>query len=151
VKINSPLFASRENFGIYQNELTKDLKLDLKVLPDNLPPRVTYQNIDRPGIISLNFNEEIPEEIAKNTDNYEMQDLNVEHPETSDNPSIYRVDYSGKNLKIYVKGMMWQPQEHYGLWLKNFADLHGNITEPNPKKVTLVQKNDGTFFTQGEG
>ncbi len=140
LRVEGESFTSRENFGVYQNELNADLNLHLNVLPDKAPPRITSQAIDHLGEITIVFNEDISDASAKDPLNYEITDRDFSNKNLSDHLQLDHIEHSGKGVTLFVKGMSVQPEEHYSIVLQNIADLHGNIIDPNPKTITAVQR-----------
>ncbi len=138
--IDSQSFKPKENAAIYQQELTSDVSLDLNVLPDKLPPNVIYQAIEAMNKITIVFNENVSNESAEDPLNYELKDLDANHPESTDHLQIDHIDHQGKSVVIYTKYMTSQPEEHYQVTLKNISDTHGNVIDPNPKNITVVQR-----------
>jgi len=137
---SSDQFTPRENTAIYQQELMGDTSLSLQILPDKLPPNVIYQNIEAMNKITFVFNENVSNASSEDPLNYELKDLNANHPEVTDNLQIDHIEHQGKAVTIYTKNMTSQPEEHYQITMKNISDAHGNIIDPNPKTITVVQR-----------
>ncbi len=138
--ISSNDFIRRENFGIFQGEINKDMHLNLSVQQDKNPPIIIDQNIDKLGVINLTFNEKISSAGAEDPLNYFIEDLNIAHPEQKDSISIDHIEYKGKGVLIFVKGMTAQPGEYYRVTIKNISDAHGNLIDQNPKQITVIQR-----------
>lgn len=138
--VNSDQFEQKENIGVYQQELSNDVDLSLNISADKTPPRVIYQGLDQLGKIDIEFNTDVSNSSAEDPLNYGVADLNLTHPEVTDQLQIDHIEHSGKGVKLFVKGMTAQPEESYGVTLKNISDLHGNIIDPNPKMITAVQR-----------
>ncbi len=138
--IESTDFTPKENVGMYQQELISDASLSLKILPDKLPPNVIYQAVEGLNKITLVFNENVSNQSSEDPLHYEIRDLNAKHPETTDDVTIDHIEHQGKGVALYTKNMTLQPGEHYQLTLKNIGDTSGNMIDPNPKTVTVVQK-----------
>ena len=137
LNISSPNFTPKENTGIYQQELLGDTWLSLNVLPDKLPPNVIYQAIEAMNKITIVFNENVSNSSAED---YDLKDLNVSHPEATDYLQLDHIEHQGKTVILYTKNMTSQPEEHYQVTMKNLSDEHGNIIDPNPKTITVIQR-----------
>ena len=117
------------------------VKLSLEILPDLTPPIINYQVMASLGEIDLGFNE-----FVSNVDDplhYEINDLDIIHPEKHDQIIIDHIEHSGKGLKIFVNGMTDQPEERYSIKMRDIDDMHGNEIAPHPKTITVVQRFDG--------
>ncbi len=139
-EISSSIFNPQENIGVYQNEISSDLNLSFTLLPDKNPPRVVYQVMDSIGKISIGFNEDIANSTSEDPLNYSFKDLDAKHPETTDQLYLDHITHGGNGITLYVNGMTDQPLERYSVTFKNLSDLHGNLIEPDPKTVTVIQK-----------
>jgi hypothetical protein len=137
-RVESDSFESRENFGFWQGNLTKDLKLDLKILPDQTAPRIVLQENNQLNRVSLHFNEDLNQDYAADPFSYEVTDLNLKHPEVTDQLIIRKVETTSKDIEIYLSGQTVQPEERYGVRLKNLRDTHGNIL--SDRQITVVQR-----------
>lgn len=134
-------FDTRENIAILQTNLTRDLNLVLDVLPDELPPRLFWQEITALNVIELTFAEPLDPSLAEDPLNYEIRDLNVNVPELDDGRLfIDAIEVRGGALRIFTRGMDLQPEEHFEVRLRNLRDLSGNPVSPNPRTVTVVQR-----------
>jgi hypothetical protein len=140
LSIQSNIFSAKENIGIFKSELNADFQLDLKLLPDKIPPQVVYQDVEDLKNLLIVFNEDIDDEQAVDPSNYQVKDSDEKHPEKTDNLTIDRVERSGKAVRIFVKGMTRQHGEYYQLTLQNISDKSGNVMEPSPRTITLVQR-----------
>jgi len=140
LNISSSNFTPHENVGIYQQEMSSDTWLSLKILPDKLPPNVIYQAIESMNKITFVFNENVSDAAATDPLNYELKDMNAKHPETTDYLQIDHIEHQGKAVIIYTKNMTSQPEEHYQITMKNLSDDSGNVIDPNPKTITVVQR-----------
>ncbi len=130
----------KENFAVFEGPLNKDHEFDLTVLPDKNPPNVIYQTVDNLTTISIIFNEKLTVSTAEDPLNYEITDLNAKDPETTDQITIDHIEDTGKGVRIFVKGMTNQPEEQYRVTMQNISDAAGNVIDPNPKTITVVQR-----------
>lgn len=137
-RIESDSFESRENFGFWQGPLTTDLLLQLKVIEDQTPPRLVLQENREINHISLHFNEDLNQNFADDPFSYEVVDLNIKHPEKTDQIRIRKVETTSKDVHLYLTGQTNQPEERYGVRLKNLRDNHGNIL--SDRQITVVQR-----------
>jgi len=137
-RIESDTFDSRENFAFWQGPLTKDLQLSLKIVDDTTPPRLVLQeNLDL-NKISLHFNEDLNQDYASDPFSYEVTDLNTINPNKTDQITIRKVETTSKDVDLYLYGETVQPEERYGVRLKNLRDIHGNIL--TDRQITVVQR-----------
>jgi hypothetical protein len=137
-RTESDSFESRENFAFFQGTLTKDTQLQLKVVPDTTPPRLTLQENTELNKISLHFNEDLNQDYASDPFSYQVIDLNAKHPEKTDSITIKKVVTTAKDIDLYLTGQTNQPEEHYGVRLRNLRDTHGNVL--SDRQITVVQR-----------
>lgn len=137
-RIESDTLESRENIGFWQGPLTTDLRLNLKVVPDQSPPHLVQQLNQELNHISLHFNEDLNQNFAADPFSYQVTDLNVTHPEITDQLRLRQVKTTAKDVHLYLTGQTSQPGEHYSVRLKNLRDTHGNIL--TDRQVTVVQR-----------
>ncbi len=137
-RVESDDFDSRENIGFWQGPLGKDLRLQLKVLDDQTPPRVVLQENNGLNHIAIHFNEDLNQNFASDPFSYEVSDLDLKHPETTDQIRIRKVETTSKDVDIYLTGQTAQPEERYGVRLKNLRDIHGNVL--SDRQITVVQR-----------
>ena len=79
---------------------------------------------------------------ASDLSNYNIEDTNQENQK---NDLIYlkKVEYDGNTIiRMYTEGITSQPKERYIITLQNLQDQYGNIINPNPQTVTVVQRFD---------
>ena len=134
-------FDTRENVAFFQDTLTHDIDLSVKVLPDELPPRLFWQEITDLNVIELTFAEPLDPALAEDPLNYEISDLNINVPELDDGQlSIDFIEVRDGAIRIFTRGMDIQPEEHFQIRLRNLRDRSGNPIQPNPRTVTVVQR-----------
>jgi hypothetical protein len=139
-RVESDSFESRENFGFWQGTLTTDIRLELKVVEDQSPPHLVLQQNRELNHVSIHFNEDLNQNFAEDPFSYEVIDLDIKHPEKTDQIRIRRVETTSKDVHIYLTGQTNQPEERYGVRLKNLRDTHGNIL--SNRQITVVQRLD---------
>jgi hypothetical protein len=137
-RIESDTLESRENIGFWQGTLTTDLKLKLKVVEDQSPPHLIQQENTELNHISIHFNEDLNQNFAADPFSYQITDLNINHPETTDQIRLRKVETTAKDIHLYLTGQTSQPEEHYGIQLKNLRDTHGNVL--SDRQITVVQR-----------
>lgn len=137
-RIESDSFDSRENFAFWEGPLYKDIQLTLKVLPDSSAPILNLQDNTELNKISLHFNEDLNQNFADDPFSYAVTDLDIKHPESTDIISIRKIVTTSKDVDIFLNGQTNQPEERYGVRLKNLRDTHGNIL--SDRTVTVVQR-----------
>jgi hypothetical protein len=139
--IQGARFDTRENVAFFQDTLTHDMDLVVKVLPDELPPRLFWQEITDLNVIELTFAEALDPALAEDPLNYEISDLNINVPELDDGQlSIDFIEVRDGAIRIFTRGMDIQPEEHFQIRLRNLRDRSGNPIQPNPRTVTVVQR-----------
>lgn len=131
-------FESRENFAYYRGTLSKDLKLNLQFLPDQSAPRLVLQENTQLNKISLHFNEDLNQNYADDPFSYAVTDLNIKNPQKTDQIRISKIVTTSKDIDIYLTGQTNQPEERYGVTLRNLRDTHGNIL--SERQITVVQR-----------
>ncbi|MBD3270363.1 DUF4012 domain-containing protein [Candidatus Peregrinibacteria bacterium] len=131
-------FETKENFAIYRGIPQKDLELKLQILPDQNPPRLVKQSNNQINKFSLHFNEDLNQSFAKDPLNYQIIDLNINHPEITDQIVINEIETTTKDIHIHTSGQTDQNEEHYGILIKGQRDNKGNIFED--RQVTTVQR-----------
>ena len=131
---------SKENFALFEGFPISDLNFNVSISPDTKPPTVIYQGTDDLNTISIIFNEKLSAEAAEDPLHYEIRDINAKHPEVTDNIYIEKIEYTGKGVRLHIKGMTNQPEEQYRVTLNNISDTAGNIIEPSPREITVVQR-----------
>lgn len=139
-RVESDQFQSRENFAYWDGQLNTDKKLSLKILDDELPPRLVLQENRELNKISLHFNEDLNQNYASDPFSYAVTDLNLKHPEKTDDIRIRKIVTTSKDVDIFLTGQTGQKEERYGVTLKNLRDTHGNIL--SERQITVVQRLD---------
>jgi hypothetical protein len=136
--IGSNDFVAKENIAYFEGALIKDLSLQLKLKDDVLPPLIIDQYISELGKISVHFNEDMDSNFLSDPLNYEVVDLDKNHPENTDSLQIENITTTARDVHIFVNGMTEQDEEHYGVTLKHLADKHGNVMKE--RQITIVQR-----------
>ena len=137
-RIESDTLESRENIGFWQGPLTTDLQLKLKVVEDQSPPHLVNQQNSEINHISIHFNEDLNQNFAADPFSYVVTDLNLKHPESTDQIRLRKVETTAKDIHLYLTGQTNQPEEHYAIQLKNLRDTHGNVL--SDRQITVVQR-----------
>ncbi len=131
-------FDTRENFAFWQGPLTKDLQLSLKVVEDTTPPRLILQENTELNKISLHFNEDLNQDYAADPFSYQVTDLDIINSSQTDQLRLKKVITTSKDVDLYLYGETIQPEERYGVRLKNLRDIHGNVL--SDRQITVVQR-----------
>lgn len=131
-------FESRENFAYYRGILNHDLDLQVNFLPDQTPPRLILQQNTELNKVSLHFNEDLNQNYADDPFSYEVIDLDMKNPQKTDQIRLKKVETTSKDVHLYLTGQTLQPEERYGVRLKNLRDTHGNIL--SDRQITVVQR-----------
>jgi hypothetical protein len=135
--LSSNNFQTKENFAMYNGTPNQDLDLNLSFKRVDRPPLVIYQNIDTLGSIEISFNREIAPVSDKN---FEIVDTNEKIPGQTDQIRILDIQQIGERVWLNIGGMTYQNEERYTINLKGIKDLYGNIINPDPRKITTVQR-----------
>ncbi len=131
----------KENVAMFRENLGRDINISLALKPDTLPPLVIFQKILSLNSATIHFNESVKSPI--NPDQFELIDLNFNNP-TTDSPKIISVEVDKIDPRIVnltIDGLTEQAEERYKLKLKGIEDSHGNVIDPNPSEITLIQRN----------
>jgi len=136
-EVLSDNFQTKENFAIYNSTLKNDLNLQLSFKKIARSPFVIYQNIDSLSKLTITFNKDVA---PVNDSNFLIEDSNEKVPDQTDKIKILDIQQLGKTIWINVGGMTYQNEERYNITLKGIKDLDGNPINPDPKKITTVQR-----------
>ncbi len=140
--LDGKVWDFRDNLAMYTASLDQDLDLALRINPDRIPPRVTFQIFKELQVVELHFNEDIDIKSCAVADNYHLIDADVKDPRT-DQIRVVDVECGDRGLTIHLAGVTEQPEEHYKLTLGNIRDKFGTTISPNPRTVTIVQRLGG--------
>ena len=139
--VDAPHFDTRENVAFYQANLDHDTTLALQILPDELPPRLFWQELRQLDLIEISFAEPLDPSTAQDLLHYEVRDLNKNVPDIDDGQLfIDSVSVDRGAILLRTRGMTIQPEEHYEILIRNLRDQSGNPIQPNPRTVTVVQR-----------
>jgi len=123
---------------VYQTLLDTDKDLELKILPDIVPPRLAWQEFIGLNLrtIDLRFNEPLdPDSVA--TAKFSLADMNYRN-HRFDSVDIQRVRFiPPQNIQLNISGVTPECREWYELRFDGVADRHGNILRD--QKITVVQ------------
>ncbi|MFH1546484.1 MAG: DUF4012 domain-containing protein [Patescibacteria group bacterium] len=128
----------KENLAVYQTLLEKDVELELKILPDTVPPRLAWQEFVGTNLrtIDLRFNEPLdPDSVA--AAKFSFADMNYRN-HRFDSVEIQRIRFiPPQNIQLDISGVTPECREWYELRFDGVADRHGNILRD--QKITVVQ------------
>lgn len=136
--IASDDFDVRENLAIFETNLEHDEDLALKILPDELPPRLAWQEFIGRNLatIDLRFNEPLDADSVGSA-TFSLADMNFRN-KRFDAVEIRRVRFlSPQNIQLDLSGVTPECREWYELRFDGVADVHGNALRD--QKVTVVQ------------
>ncbi len=136
-EIESDTFEARENFAVYRGSPEKDLNLSFTFKKSKYPPYVLYQNIDALNKVRVSFNEEMGD---LDTANFEITDTDEKVASHTDSIKVFSLEQEGQSVILNIEGMTLQNEERYNLVVKGVKDVDGDMIEPNPRVVTLVQR-----------
>ena len=139
--INSNDFDTRENRAYFYEKLESDKDLTLNLLADTSSPYPIEQIFENLNTISIYWNEPIDESIGNDATNYKITDLNITDGSISDEINVVYAEIIDASIsKLEVEGITKQNLERYQIELKNIRDTSGNIINPSPKNITVVQR-----------
>ena len=130
-------FSVRENLAIFEENLNSDKNLELNILPDEMPPRLAWQEfVGGLSTIDLRFNEPLDSASIESAI-FEIKDLDYRN-ERTDPADIRRVRFiAPQNIRLDLSGVSEECREWYELKFDGVSDLHGNVLEN--QKITVVQ------------
>ena len=128
----------KENLAVYQVLLSEDKDLELKILLDEMPPRLAWQEFIGLNLrtIDLRFNEPLdPDSVA--AAKFSLADMNYRN-HRFDSVDVQRVRFiPPQNIQLNISGVTPECREWYELRFDGVADRHGNILRD--QKITIVQ------------
>ncbi len=139
ISFESKDFRVKENIGIFERLLDKDIFIKIKTSLDRIPPIIVWQKFVELNKIEINFSEELHEENLFDINNYEIIDLNNKN-DIKDDIKIKEIEKKGNTIYLYTEGITKEHEERYSLIIKNIHDKSWNNITPNPLQVTLVQR-----------
>lgn len=139
--IKSDDFEARENRAMFFEKLENDCDLTASLLPDKSPPYPIEQVFDSLESISIYWNEPIDQSNGNDALNYIITDMDVTDENVTDEVKvIYAEVMNGSVSNLEVSGITRQDLERYQIQLTNIRDNAGNIIDPSPKMITVVQR-----------
>ncbi len=138
--LDAPLFDVRENIAFFETNLLTDMNLDFITIEDESPPRVVSHELTDLNEITIVFNEAVSVDYAGDALNYEIVDMNYENADITDEIYITNIRVDGSIVTITTSGITAQSSERYEVTLRGIRDSKGNIIDPNPRTVTVVQE-----------
>lgn len=130
----------RENLLLFRDQLNQDHTLVVDVLPDTAAPRLYGHTVTGLNVIELEFAEDMSPESIEDLLNYEVVDADTVDPDTTDTLRVTLATVEGGTVTLYTEGMTLQPEERYLITFRNLRDSSGNLVQPNPRTVTVVQR-----------
>lgn len=138
--LESDSFDVRENVAFYETNLITDQNLSFSLLADENPPRIVSHEITAMNEITIVFNEPLSTDFASDGFNYQITDMDYTDVSVKDAITIASVRVDGSAVILTTTGMTPQKDERYEVVIKNLRDFAGNVITPNPRTVTVVQK-----------
>lgn len=136
--LTSDDFETKENLALYQVMLDSDKELELKILPDEIPPRLAWQEFIGRNLrtIDLRFNEPLdPDSVV--SARFSLADMNYRN-KRFDSVAIQRVRFiPPQNIQLDISGVTPECREWYELRLDGISDISGNKIIDG--KITVVQ------------
>ncbi len=132
-------FSVRENIAVWNGNLRKDLVLRVQKQADSSSPLIQWQTFRDPKTIEIRFNEKIDPASVTDLSNFSVTDDNYANLQ-KDSITVTGARLSDMDLLLTLSGIQYAPGERYSLTLKHVSDLSGNVIQPDPKTVTVVQK-----------
>ncbi len=137
--LESDTFTTHEEHAYLSTDLTQDQHLALTINPDETEPRIHSHEIVELNKIWIGFNEPLDCETASDPFAYSITDANVVN-ETTDSVYIDTITCDDRNIWLDTIGMTSQDEEFYEIVLRNIRDKSGNYIDPNPRTITVVQR-----------
>lgn len=141
MSMESSTLDVRENTGFFETNLTSDAELSFSLLEDENSPRVVDHKVTAMNEITIVFNEVLNLEHAQDPASYEIVDTNFANADITDTLQIESIRVDGSVVILTLSGMTDQPEERYEVVLRGLTDQKGNAISPNPRSVTVVQRN----------
>jgi hypothetical protein len=138
--LDAPLFEVRENTASFDAHLTEDMNLAFTLLPDNHAPRIISHEMTDMNQITIVFNEPVNLDSAGDSMNYQVLDLDQTVLGTTDTVAVSSVKVDGAAVILTLSGMTEQEEEFYSVTLQGITDNAGNLVNPSPRTVTVVQR-----------
>ncbi|QQR54455.1 hypothetical protein IPG41_04610 [Candidatus Peregrinibacteria bacterium] len=138
--LNAPHFEVHENVAFLDLKLLTDTNLSFSLLPDQEPPRIVSHEITALNQITLVFNETLDTFYADDPENYKVTDLN-QSSETTDTLTVLSATLQENVVILTTTGMTTQEEEFYEVVFESLSDTRGNVQNPSPRSVTVVQRN----------
>ena len=147
--MSSDSFEVRENIGFFDSPLTVDTNLSFSILEDENPPRIVSHELTAMNEITVVFNEPLNVDHASDPLNFDIIDTNYENADVTDTLLIVSIRVDGSAAILTTAGMTEQVEERYEVILRGLTDTKGNLITPNPRSVTVVQRNlEGTIDSE---
>ena len=138
--LSAPDFDVRESVAFLDVNLLTDTNLSFSLLPDTNPPRIVSHEITALNEITLVFNEALDSLYAAAASNYSVTDLN-EADDLTDEVTVLTATVNGNVVVLSTSGMTAQEEEFYEVVFEGLSDARGNVQDPDPRRVTVVQRN----------
>jgi len=135
-------FDVRENVAFYSENLLVDTNLRFAILEDENPPRIVMHEITDFNEITLVFNEPLATDYAGDPLLYQVVDTDYTNPTATDPLIITNIRVDGAAVIISTEGMTIQPDERYSVTIQGLRDLNGNVIDPSPRTLTVIQRDD---------
>lgn len=143
-------FDVRENIAFFETQLATDTNLSFSVVEDANPPHIVSHEITDTNQITVVFNEAVGVDYAGDPLNYSIVDTDYADASTTDTVSISSIRVDGAAVIITTTGMTPQLDERYEVTMRGIQDTKGNIIDPNPRTVTVVQDSQDEFTASEE-
>lgn len=147
--LDAPLMQVRENTATFDTHLTVDTNLSFTLLPDENAPRIISHEVTALNQITIVFNEPLNFDSASDPRNYKVVDLDETVAGTTDTVEVTAATVTGAAVVLTTTGMTAQPEEFYDVTLQGITDGAGNLINPSPRDVTVVQRLPETSQTEG--
>lgn len=136
----APLMTVRENLATFDTHLTTDVNLSFSMVEDDFGPRVVSHELTNPNQITLLFNEPVSLDTAGVPMNYSVVDMDHNDGGPTDEVSVVSVQVDGAAVILTTAGMTSQEGEYFSVTLQGITDAAGNVIQPSPRDVTVVQR-----------
>lgn len=142
MSLDSEALMVHENVGFFSTHLLTDTNLRFTLQEDENPPRIVMHEITALNEITVVFNEPLAPDYAGDPLRYQIVDEDVANASVTDALIIQDIRVDGSAVIITTSGMTLQPEERYEVTLRDIRDRNGNTITPNPRSVTVIQRDD---------
>ena len=136
----SDKMTTRENRAMWHGLIETDMDFEVQTTSDSHAPYPIEQVFDDLTHISIYWSEPMENASAASAMNYKITDADYIGEPTDEVKVVYAEMTSPNTVQLELEGMTEQKLERYEIEMKGIRDKEGNVIEPNPKNITVVQR-----------